>query len=394
MKKIGYVSSQYPDKRCIIGKVPDMNYLRIKRVNDINFLTFRFQYEILHNIFHKRVNWNWNIADLYRPFFPPKCDIVHTFNVCCDIGKEWCVTFESTFPRTNNTIDRVWEKDNEDYQPDKITLYESEIATRKNCKGLIALSNNAFNIQKNMLKNFPEDIARRLNDKTSVLLPPQKVLISKKELDSKFNNKNGKIKMVFVGNDFFRKGGDQLVDVLEQLKSLHNYNFSLTVISTLSYGDYASQSTYHDFEKYSKKLKKLPWITWYKNVPNDKVLNIMKKSHLGFLPTLADTFGYSVLEMQATGCPVVTTNIRELSEINNVTCGWICKLPKDNISNEALFYKKNCKAILRKELVTNLTEILTDPSKLYIKAQEAIKRIEKEHNPQNYAKALKKIYEK
>ena len=393
MKKIGYISNKYPDKRCIIEKIPDAQYVMVKRTSDINFLFFRLKYAMFHKFFYKKIEWNWDIADLYHPLFHSKCDIIHTFNVCCSVKQDWCVTFESSFPRTNNTVDRVWEKNNGTYHPDKVTLYEAELATRQNCRRLIALSNNAFQIQKNMLKNFPKDIAEKLNKKTSVLLPPQRILISKEQLYNKFNNINKKIKMIFVGNDFFRKGGDQLIDALEQLKSVTDYSFNLTVVSTLSYGDYASKSTYQDFKKYSKKLEQLPWVTWYKNVPNDKVLNIMQESQLGFLPTLADTFGYSVLEMQAAGCPVVTTNVRALPEINNVTCGWICKLPKNSVSNEALFYKKDCKITLRKELMNNLIEIFENPSQLYVKAQEAVKRIKKEHDPQNYANALKKIYE-
>lgn len=53
----------------------------------------------------------------------------------------------------------------------------------------------------------------------------------------------------------------------------------------------------------------------------------MKKSDVGLLPTWADTYGYSVLEFQACGCPVISSNTRGLPEINNNEAGWIINMP-------------------------------------------------------------------
>lgn len=52
----------------------------------------------------------------------------------------------------------------------------------------------------------------------------------------------------------------------------------------------------------------------------------MKQCHIGLLPTFGDTFGFSVLEMQACGCPVITSNNYALPEINNKEIGWICDI--------------------------------------------------------------------
>ena len=52
----------------------------------------------------KSPGWNWLV---YDPVIKPKADIVHTFNSVCKIGKiPWVVTFESTIPRTNQTVGR------------------------------------------------------------------------------------------------------------------------------------------------------------------------------------------------------------------------------------------------------------------------------------------------
>ncbi|MFW2788163.1 glycosyltransferase, partial [Acinetobacter baumannii] len=56
---------------------------------------------------------------------------------------------------------------------------------------------------------------------------------------------------------------------------------------------------------------------------------IRDRHHIGLLPTWADTFGYSVLEFQACGCPVISTDVRALSEINNNDIGWLINVDKN-----------------------------------------------------------------
>ena len=70
-----------------------------------------------------------------------------------------------------------------------------------------------------------------------------------------------------------------------------------------------------------KQPKLHKWISYVPKLTNNETLELMKKSHIGLLPTYADTYGYSVLEFQAAGCPVITTNVRALPEINNNNLG-------------------------------------------------------------------------
>lgn len=52
------------------------------------------------------------------------------------------------------------------YHPDALTPKEAELSTKDNCKGIIALSRNALQIQKNMLRYFPQDIANAMMTRT------------------------------------------------------------------------------------------------------------------------------------------------------------------------------------------------------------------------------------
>ncbi|WP_125140102.1 glycosyltransferase family 4 protein [Clostridium transplantifaecale] len=71
------------------------------------------------------------------------------------------------------------------------------------------------------------------------------------------------------------------------------------------------------------------------------------------LPTFADTYGYSLLEMQACGLPVVSTNVRAMPEINDNECGWIAKLPV-NEYGEALYSTEQSRNKMKMELRNEL----------------------------------------
>ena len=142
-------------------------------------------------------------------------------------------------------------------------------------------------------------------------------------------------------------------------------------------------------------LRQQDWITWHEQLSNEKVLELMQESHLGLLPTWQDTYGYSVLEMQANGCPVLTTSIRSLPEINPDHCGWRInhttndwgewyEIPSTRVSEVS---QKLSEAILE-----NLRVILNNPKELQEKGQRAVARIQKEHDPKIHAARLSEIY--
>lgn len=224
--------------------------------------------------------------------------------------------------------------------------------------------------------------------------PPQQVLISKEEIERKFQNVNT-LELVFVGREFQRKGGINLINALSKIKE--NRNFHLTIISDFKPSMY---SNFTDFKMVDneiiEQIKSYEWITVLENISNERVLQILKSAHIGFLPTYIDTYGFSVLEMQASGCPVVTTNINALSTINSSEEGWVIDLENytnsyeidyDNSINEItsiIDYKLN-KIVL--EIFDN-----TDIECIKEKALHCVDKIEKFHNPVDYQEQIKKIY--
>lgn len=110
---------------------------------------------------------------------------------------------------------------------------------------------------------------------------------------------------------------------------------------------------------------------------------------------MADTYGYSVLEMQSCGCPVISTDIRALPEMNNEKCGYLINVPKAP-STEALYGTDEELAQLKQAIFDGLysafSEILDNPEKLREKSEASIEKIKNDHSPEKYGQRLAEIY--
>lgn len=122
---------------------------------------------------------------------------------------------------------------------------------------------------------------------------------------------------------------------------------------------------------------------------------IMKKSDVGLLPTWADTYGYSVLEFQACGCPVISSNTRGLPEINNNEAGWIINMPLTKLKEIDYMNQENIKYIREKfiySLEDTFIECIENRNIIKEKAKLSIERIKKEHNPIEFEEKIINIY--
>ena len=205
---------------------------------------------------------------------------------------------------------------------------------------------------------------------------------------------------IFVGKEFFRKGGWESFKAVERVNSELGYDaIKLTVVSTLAYGGYAeSVEAAKKKEEFLDAVKKYTWLSYHSYIENADLMKQLPGYDFGLLPTHADTYGYSVLEMQAAGIPVITTNVRAMSEINNEGCGWIIRVPTndygeayyrtaDEVNELEALITDQCAAIL-KRIALNPQEELKDKGRL------ALERIKREHDPDQYGKRLKEIYER
>lgn len=267
-----------------------------------------------------------------------------------------------------------------------------DIICRPNCKRLIALSECNLNMQLKFYENYGHpEITDILAPKTCTFKVPQEILV-----ESIHPVTTNNVKFVFVGNDFIRKGGREVLDVFREIRKIRN-DFQLTLITELdnnfNYAFYQAQDSIEELDEIRNWAKQQEWIHIYTHIPNSQVLDIIKHCDVGLLPTWFDTYGYSVLEMQACGVPVITTNVRALPEIN--ANGWLLTLPTNahnqlKIDSEAT--KKQLRRSMQKQMYDLIIYLLDHREYIEAKALSSFDYIRKFHSPSEYSRKLSEIY--
>lgn len=387
--KIGVYGNSYTEDRLIIDKNEDMEYVKLKNHKSLIHLIYRVIGR-LFPAFKGTDIYAHPIIFSYQNKSLKEIDVVHTFNRVCDVNTNWVVTVEKTLPvyfyiESNLNCQEMHRK--------MLPLLEDT------CLSLLTISEWAYKYQSNFLKRISsEEEYRILMAKTQVLYPPQQLLIEK-DWDKKFENISSEIRFLFVGRQMWRKGG---VNVLKALVKLSNqYPIKLTLIGKLNceFKEYiADKSCIKEVERILDENRS--WIQYYSELSNNEVLGIMKKSHVGLLPTIGDTFGYSVLEMQAAGVPVITTNREALNEINSSEIGWLIDTKQILIKNGDDYGHYNREEIIKLSdyidsvLPSIIIDIFQNPDCIRKKAVKCIEKISRQHSPEKYGKAISEIYKK
>lgn len=201
-----------------------------------------------------------------------------------------------------------------------------------------------------------------------------------------------------VGAGFIRKGGREILNSFEKLIKEDNLPLQLVLVSRLRLDYYAAHETEEDIIWAKEKIAaNQEWIEHHEIIPNHEVLELLKSCDIGLLPTYADTYGLSVLEAQASGCPVISTDVRALPEINNTDVGWLINVPKNELG-EAYYQTPEERQILSERIQSGLEHIIRgiaqNPSIIAKKGQAALEKIKSQHDPVRYGESLRAIYEK
>jgi len=287
-------------------------------------------------------------------------------------------TFETFVP--------YWDKE-------KSKLYEFGIKkiASSSCIKLIAISKCSHNIMKEIIQDNYYHYYDEIEDKISVLHPAQKLLFDNYDEKEKFLE-NEYITFTFVGSSFWRKGGGELLKSFDKLLDT-KYPIKLNIISKLDTGDYITKSDINDRENALKIISKHQGrIQLFSYLSNDSVLDMLKKTHVCVLPTLQDSYGYFVLEAQAAGCPVITTDIRALSEINNNEAGWLIKTKKMG-SPQITTNRTKISELINIRLESIIKSIVENPNQIKQKGIQSINRIRECHNPYDKVSFLGNIYD-
>lgn len=135
-----------------------------------------------------------------------------------------------------------------------------------------------------------------------------------KRLNKEFVRKNTEIKILFVGRLEKYKGVFEIVCAFHELlkdRSLDSYSFHLTMV-----GEGSEKQALLDLEKKLKIASKIRHTV----APYDQIHKIYQDADIFVAPsfdtrTWTEQYGYMLLEAQATGLPIITTDAGSIKEV-------------------------------------------------------------------------------
>lgn len=370
MKKINIITNQrgYAEVRNFLGR-ETINY-KVSRVRDLSSIS----YALFSSVFGKHYQI---LLHSYSGFSLKKHDLVHLWNG---------ISFrKQPFVSTLEMPDYMQYKEGSFYIRIKRYYWKS-----KYCRKIIFLSEWA---QKHSLlawqAYYDDKTYLLIKNKCTILHPPQKInaLTSKPKIPN--------IKLLFVGSDFYRKGGLELLTTVDKLINEKKLPFELTIISKMNLNDWPIKTSLDMHQKALDIINKNKSISLLNSTPNKEVLLHMQNAHIFCFPSYLDTYGYVVLEAMANGTPVIATNQRALSEVINNNIGWVLNMPLNKLdsidrSTENLRMKNHM--LLCKQLEETLINISNNIDEIEEKSKACYQYIKEKHNYKAHADKLGEIY--
>jgi glycosyltransferase involved in cell wall biosynthesis len=239
-------------------------------------------------------------------------DAIHALNsVPVLTRRPYVVTFEDHLPRVF------------DCPIPQLNRWLRRELTRSRCVALLAMSEYAMRQFRVRHRDTPE--LSQLEAKLELLRPA--VPLRRQQPKQHVGDQ---LRLIFVGKDFYRKGGPALLRAHGELRKL-GVPVQTTVVSELKWAhdDYVgpSSSAYVEAER---ALLAQEGVVHCGALPNADVLRLVDKADFLVLPTLHDTFGFVSLEALSTGTPVIASGTCAQPEIvEHGRCGFLLPLEAD-----------------------------------------------------------------
>ena len=313
--------------------------------------------------------------------------VLHTMNGIPVVSlNPWVVTFESRLPRSL-LMERHW-----------LNKWARNRLLSDKCLALVAMSQWAVSVFEDRNRNWPG--LEKAKEKLTVL-PPS---IARRAINPKRLLKDETLKVVFVGNDFARKGGIVCLR-LAQLAKRKCLPIEIHICSGMSYGP-GIHTDYPDQQHYAADLKAMDLdnIIFHGKCSKSQVSEIMNKCHVSMLATLHDTFGYSIIEGYAAGLPSITTNVCAQPEINVSGCGQMLQLPTGKMntwlfvehpepsSDEYWSLLDTAYRSLAEQAFNTVTEFYADREQIEAMSSAVLSHVETKYDPERNARRLAQIY--
>ena len=387
---LAYRFEYYTYLRNILHKLPEAEYVP---VTDL-YSNLRRAALFTNRRLGRDLFQTFDLNNQFDDFELNKVDILHFSNGVSYGRTPWVSHFETLIPRFSGTLTRYQGKTKFPLEMTPLLQRGFHALKSPSCKRIIAWSQAAAEFERDLLTELPFEDREVILNKMTVLHPPQELLVER-PVDRRYNSSQP-IRFGLVGDFFFRQGGKEILLAFDHLIKEEHAPIKLVLVSSLRLDTYAAQETEEDRNWAIKFIQEnSDWIEHYQNIPHDQVMELMKGCDIGLLPTYADTYGLSLLEAQACGLPVISTDVRALPEINNTEVGWIIRVPKNDLG-EALYSTAEERQRLSQQIQVGLESIVrsivAEPSVIYTKAIKSVERIREMHDPTAYSQRLREIY--
>lgn len=244
----------------------------------------------------------------------PDFDAIHALNAIPVLTRRpYVVTFEDWLPRLFD-----------DSHFRRLAGPLRRQMTRPRCIRLLAMSEYAIRQFRVQNRDAPE--LEALESKLELLRPA--VALSRTEPKP---HSRDKLRLVFVGKDFYRKGGPALLRAHGQLRAA-GIPVETSVVSSLFWAedDYVGPPSAEYVAQERARIDQ-PGVIHHGPLSNEEVLGLVGGADYLVLPTLHDTFGYVSIEALAAGTPVIATDTCAQPEIvEHGRCGFLLPLEKDD----------------------------------------------------------------
>ena len=168
----------------------------------------------------------------------------------------------------------------------KIIGVAADMLNSEKCKAVIVWSNWARN-------GYIKDGV----DQSKVNVIPPAFTTSRKKI------KHDPTNLLFIGRDYYRKGGDVALKVFENLEKSHD-NIHFTFVGRI------------EDRRTLEKVKHDENISYFDHVTkSDLHEKIFPISDIFILPTTAEAYGMSIIEAMSKGIPVITSGISAIPEV-------------------------------------------------------------------------------
>lgn len=251
----------------------------------------------------------WGDAVTWLP--SPGVDVIHSWNAVPLTRKPHVISFEDYLPRTP-----------EDRRAPAVERALRPLLLRERCVALKALSEYAVRQLTHQNRGF--DRLDALTGKVEVLHPAVRTRRDTPKQPPDV------LRLLFVGNDFMRKGGPALVRAHEALRG-RGIPVKTTVVSALDWAedDYIGPPSRGLVDEEVRALR-TEGLRHVAGLPNAETLELMDAATFLVLPTLHDTFGYVALEALAAATPVIATRTCALPEVvDDGGCGYLLALENE-----------------------------------------------------------------